>query len=158
MFGCGDPRLADFAMINAVGRGLDTTTAVGRLLFTGHFLKYPGMKVVLSHGGGALPFMLGRLQHNAAIHPGQFADPTEGFRRLYHDTVLLDSDALRFVASKTDATQLMMGSDYPFPIGDMAPCNIVHKAAFSELDTSAILGGTAARLFQLDGGCDGAHG
>jgi aminocarboxymuconate-semialdehyde decarboxylase len=65
---------------------------------------------------------------------------------------------LRFVASKTDATQLMMGSDYPFPIGDMAPCNIVHKAAFSELDTSAILGGTAARLFQLDGGCDGAHG
>ena len=158
MFGCGDPRLADFAMINAVGRGLDTTTAVARLLFTGHFLKYPGMKVVLSHGGGALPFMLGRLQHNAAIHPGQFADPTEGFRRLYHDTVLLDSDALRFVASKTDATQLMMGSDYPFPIGDMAPCNIVHKAAFSELDTSAILGGTAARLFQLDGGCDGAHG
>ena len=158
MFGCGDPRLADFAMINAVGRGLDTTTAVARLLFTGHFLKYPGMKVVLSHGGGALPFMLGRLQHNAAIHPGQFADPTEGFRRLYHDTVLLDSDALRFVASKTDATQLMMGSDYPFPIGDMAPCDIVHKAAFSELDTSAILGGTAARLFQLDGGCDGAHG
>ena len=158
MFGCGDPRLADFAMINAVGRGLDTTTAVARLLFTGHFLKYPGMKVVLSHGGGALPFMLGRLQHNAAIHPGQFAAPPEGFRRLYHDTVLLDSDALRFVASKTDATQLMMGSDYPFPIGDMAPCNIVHKAAFSELDTSAILGGTAARLFQLDGGCDGAHG
>ena len=158
MFGCGDPRLADFAMINAVGRGLDTTTAVARLLFTGHFLKYPGMKVVLSHGGGALPFMLGRQQHNAAIHPGQFADPTEGFRRLYHDTVLLDSDALRFVASKTDATQLMMGSDYPFPIGDMAPCNIVHKAAFSELDTSAILGGTAARLFQLDGGCDGAYG
>ena len=157
MFGCGDPRLADFAMINAVGRGLDTTTAVARLLFTGHFLKYPGMKVVLSHGGGALPFMLGRLQHNAAIHPVQFADPTEGFRRLYHDTGVLDSDALRFVASKTDATQLMMGSDYPFPIGDMAPCNIVHKAAFSELDTSAILGGTAARLFQLDGGCDGAH-
>ena len=95
MFGCGDPRLADFAMINAVGRGLDTTTAVARLLFTGHFLKYPGMKVVLSHGGGALPFMLGRLQHNAALHPGQFAAPTAGCRRLYHDTVLLASDALR---------------------------------------------------------------
>jgi len=158
MFGCGDPRLADFAMINAVGRGLDTTTAVARLLFSGHFLKYPGMKVVLSHGGGALPFMLGRLKHNATIHPGQFADPAEGFARLYHDTVLLDPDALQFVCGKTGPGQLMMGSDYPFPIGDMKPCDIVHQAGFSEIDTSAILGETAAKLFQLDGGCDGAHG
>ena len=158
MFGCGDPRLADFAMINAVGRGLDTTTAVARLLFSGHFLKYPGMKIVLSHGGGALAFLLGRLAHNADIHPGQFADPLEGFNRLYFDTVLLDPDALRFLCAKTGPGRLMMGSDYPFPIGDMAPLDIVHKAAFSEIDTSAILGATAARLFQLDGGCDGQHG
>jgi aminocarboxymuconate-semialdehyde decarboxylase len=158
MFGCGDPRLADFGMINAVGRGLDTTTAVARLLFSGHFLKYPGMKIVLSHGGGALAFMLGRLKHNATIHPGQFADPAEGFKRLYLDTVLLDPDALKFLCGKTGAGQLMMGSDYPFPIGDMAPCNIVRDAAFSEIDTSAILGGTAAKLFKLDGGCDGHHG
>ena len=158
MFGCGDPRLADFGMINAVGRGLDTTTAVARLLFSGHFLKYPGMKIVLSHGGGALAFMLGRLKHNADIHPGQFADPVEGFKRLYHDTVLLDPDALKFLHGKTGASQLMMGSDYPFPIGDMKPCDIVHNAAFGEIDTTAILGGTAAKLFQLDGGCDGHHG
>ncbi|MCH7711464.1 MAG: amidohydrolase family protein, partial [Proteobacteria bacterium] len=61
MFGCGDPRLADYEMMNAVGRATDTTTAVARLLFSGHFLKYTGMKVVLPHGGGALPYMLGRL-------------------------------------------------------------------------------------------------
>ena len=158
MYGCGDPRLADFGMINAVGRGLDTTVAVARLLYSGHFLKFSGMKIVLSHGGGALAFMLGRLAHNAAIHPGQFADPLEGFKRLYHDTVLLDPDSLRFLCAKTGAGQLMMGSDYPFPIGDMAPLDIVHKAAFGEIDTNAILGGTAARLFQLDGGCDGGHG
>lgn len=158
MFGCGDPRLADFGMINAVGRGLDTTTAVARLLFSGHFIKYSGMKVVLSHGGGALAFMLGRLKHNAEIHPGEFADPSEGFARLYHDTVLLDPDALTFVCGKTGAGQLMMGSDYPFPIGDMKPCDIVNKAGFSEIDTTAILGDTAAKLFQLDDGCDGTHG
>jgi len=157
MFGCGDPRLADFGMINAVGRGLDTTTAVARLLFTGHFIKYPDMKIVLSHGGGALPFMLGRLQHNANIHPGEFADPTEGFRRLYFDTVLTDPDTLKFTAGKTGIDKLMMGSDYPFPIGDHEPCKIVHDAGFSEIDTKAILGDTAATLFQLDGGGCGGH-
>jgi len=158
MFGCGDPRLLDYGLINAAGRGLDTTTAVARLLYAGHFLKYPGMKVVLSHGGGALAFMLGRLQHNAAIHPGEFADPTEGFRALYFDTVLSDPDALKFLAGKVDIDRLMMGSDYPFPIGDMQPCRIVHQSGFSEIDTSAILGGTAAKLFQLDGGCGHNHG
>lgn len=158
MFGCGDPRLLDYGLINAAGRGLDTTTAVARLLYAGHFLKYPGMKVVLSHGGGALAFMLGRLQHNAAIHTGQFADPTEGFRALYFDTVLSDPEALKFLAGKVDTRRLMMGSDYPFPIGDMQPCKIVHQSGFSEIDTSAILGGNAARLFRLDGGCGHRHG
>ncbi len=129
--------------------------AVARLLFSGHFLKYPGMKVVLSHGGAALPFMLGRLRHNADIHPGQFADPVEGFKRLYHDTVLLDPDALAFLAGKAGSDRLMMGSDYPFPIGDMTPCKIVHGAGLNEIDVRAILGETAARLFQLDGGCCG---
>ena len=158
MFGCGDPRLEDFGMINAVGRGLDTTTAIARMLFTGHFIKYPNMKIVLSHGGGALPFMLGRLQHNANIHPGEFADPTEGFRRLYFDTVLTDPEALKFTQGKTGSDKLMMGSDYPFPIGDKEPCKIVHDAGFSKIDTSAILGDTATTLFQLDGGgCSGHH-
>lgn len=153
MFGCGDPRLLDFEMINAVGRGVDTTTAVARLLFSGHFLKYPGMQVVLSHGGAALSFMLGRLKRNAEVHPGQYADPVEGFRTLYHDTVLHDADALKFLSGKAGVDKLMMGSDYPFPIGDMTPCDIVRKASFSEIDTRAILGGTAARLFRLEGGC-----
>jgi aminocarboxymuconate-semialdehyde decarboxylase len=102
--------------------------------------------------------MLGRLKRNLDIHPDQYADPVAGFARLYHDTVLHDAAALAFLAGKAGTHRLMMGSDYPFPIGDMAPCGIVREAGFSEIDTGAILGGTAAKLFQLDGGCDGAHG
>lgn len=148
MFGCGDARLLDYDMINAVGRGVDTTTAVARMLFSGHFLRYPGMKVVLSHGGGALPFMLARLQRNVEIHDG-YADPTEAMQRLYYDTVLFDPDALRFLHGKFGASQLMLGSDYPFPIGDPKPCHIVHAAELSEIDTRAILGGNAAKLFRI---------
>jgi aminocarboxymuconate-semialdehyde decarboxylase len=149
MFGCGDPRLAEFDMINAVGRGLDTTTAVARLLFAGHFLKYPGMSVILSHGGGALAFMLGRLQRNADIHPGRYADPGEGLARLYFDSILFDPQALDFLVGKVGAGRVMMGSDYPFPIGDQCPCRVVERAKLTKLDTRAILGDTAAKLFAL---------
>jgi len=155
MFGCGDVRLEDFAMINAVGRGLDTTTAVARLLFAGHFLKYPKMKVVLSHGGGALPYMLGRLIRNATIHEGQYADPQAGFDKLYFDSVLFDSEALLYLNKKVGPERIMMGSDYPFPIGDMRPCDIVNNAGFCARDAAAILGGTANRLFALEPGCCG---
>ncbi len=152
MFGCGDPRLADFGMINAVGRGLDTTTAVARLLFSGHFLKYPDMRVILSHGGGALPFMLGRLQRNAEIHPGQYADPGEGFKRLYFDSVLFDPQALSFLVGQVGARRIMMGSDYPFPIGDLCPCRVVEQASLTKVDTQDILGDNAAELFELETG------
>lgn len=160
MYGCGDIRLNDYDMINAVGRGLDTTTAVARLLYAGHLTEYPGMSVVLPHGGGALPWMLGRLKRNVEIHPDQYADPSEGFSRLFFDTVVFDPDALNFLIAKAGAEKVMLGSDYPFPIGDHTPCDIVHKAGLSEIDTAAILGGTAAKLFRLEGGCaeEGCNG
>jgi len=157
MYGCGDIRLNDYDMINAVGRGLDTTTAVARMLYAGHFTKYPGMSVVLPHGGGALPWMLGRLKRNVIIHPDQYADPVEGFSRIFFDTVVFDPDALNFLIAKAGADKVMMGSDYPFPIGDHTPKDVVQAAGLSEIDTSAILGGTAAKLFRLEGRCNGHH-
>src|ERR1700740_2023730 len=60
MFLCGEPRLADYDLVNAIGRVPDTSIAVSRLLFSGHLLKFPEMKFVLSHGGAALPYALGR--------------------------------------------------------------------------------------------------
>jgi len=59
MFVCGEPRLADYDLVNAIGRLVDSTIAVSRLLFSGHLLKHTGMNFVLCHGGAALPFGLG---------------------------------------------------------------------------------------------------
>jgi aminocarboxymuconate-semialdehyde decarboxylase len=150
MFGCGDARLNDYDMINAVGRGVDTTTAISRLLFSGHFLKYSGMTMVLSHGGGAIPYMMGRLERNCAIHPGEYASAADGFRRLYFDSVLFDPATLAFLVGKVGAGRVVLGSDYPFPIGDLAPCKIVRDAPLPEADRRLILGDTAKRLFRLE--------
>ena len=149
MFGCGDPRLLDYDMMNAVGRGVDTTTAISRLLFSGHFLKYPGMTFVLSHGGAGLPYLLGRLVRNHAIHPDDVADPAAGLSTLYFDTVLFDPDALDFLCTKVGADKVMLGSDYPFPIGDPAPTKIVEAANLDAKATQLILGDTAAEIFKI---------
>ncbi len=147
MFGCGDPRLLDYDMINAVGRGTDTTTAVARMLFTGHFLKYPKMNFILSHGGGAIPYMLGRLARNFEIHPGKYADPVAGFKQLYFDSVLFAPNALNYLCSCCGHDRIMLGSDYPFPIGDGEPLKVVEAADLDEGQKQMILGGTAAQLF-----------
>lgn len=149
MFGCGDTRLDDYDMINAVGRGVDTTTAIARMLFSGHFLKYPDMTFVLSHGGGALPYLIGRLARNRDIHPGEYADPMAGFAKLYFDSVLFDPRALRFLAEVAGAEKIMLGSDYPFPIGDPDPAKVVREAKLGDAPTMQILGETAQRIFRL---------
>jgi aminocarboxymuconate-semialdehyde decarboxylase len=153
---CGDERLAGYDLINAVGRLADSTTAVARLLFSGHLTRFPGMTLVLSHGGGALPYALGRLKRNRVIHP-EYADPAEGFRRLYFDTVLFEPLALRFLCDVVGADKVVLGSDYPFGIGDPDPCGVVDRTALTAAERDAILGGNAARIFHIDCGC-GASG
>lgn len=128
MFVCGEPRLADYDMVNALGRVVDTSIAVTRLLFSGHLLKYPGMKMILSHGGAALPMVLGRLNRSYIAGQGKYADPVKGFQTLYFDSVVLDADALRLLALKAGAERVMLGSDAPFPIGDPEPCKVVEEA------------------------------
>jgi aminocarboxymuconate-semialdehyde decarboxylase len=152
---CGDERLADYDLVNAVGRLADTTIAAARLLFAGHLTRFPGVKLLLSHAGGALPYALGRLKRNHAIHQ-DYADPVDGFRRLYFDTVLFEPRALRFLCDVVGADRVMLGSDYPFGIGDLDPCAVVEATPLSSAERRAILGETAARIFHVDCDCDAA--
>jgi aminocarboxymuconate-semialdehyde decarboxylase len=149
---CGDERLADYDLVNAVGRLADTTIAVARLLFSGHLTRFPGVSLLLSHAGGALPYALGRLKRNQAIH-SDYADPLDGFRRLYFDSVLFEPRALRFLCDVVGADRVMLGSDYPFGIGDPDPCAVVEATALTLSERRAILGDTAARIFHVECDC-----
>jgi len=149
MFVCGDDRLGAYDMVNAIGRLADTSIALTRLIYSGHLQKYAGADLIISHGGGALPYALGRLQRNNAIHPNQYADALDGFRRLYFDTVLFDPRALRFLCDLAGADKVVLGSDHPFPIGDDNPTLVVEQAPLGDSERRAILGETAKRLFHL---------
>jgi len=149
MFICGEPRLNDYDLVNAIGRVADTSIAVSRLLFSGHLLKFSGMKFILCHGGAALPFALGRLIRNHQISQGKYADPRKGFEAMYFDSCVFDADALEFLAKKAGTDRLMLGSDAPFPIGDPEPKKVVEMAKFTPEQRAKILGITAQSVFRL---------
>ncbi|MCW5603487.1 MAG: amidohydrolase [Burkholderiales bacterium] len=150
---CGEPRLDDYGLTNALGRLEDTAIAVSRLLFSGHLLRFPGIKVVLSHGGGTLPYALGRLSRSYGNSQGKVADPRQGFATLYFDTCVFDADALEYLARKATPRQLMLGSDMPFPMGDPEPQKVVRNAGFATAEMQAILGGTAQKVFRVRADC-----
>jgi aminocarboxymuconate-semialdehyde decarboxylase len=148
MFACGDDRLNDYDLVNAVGRLTDTTTAVSRLLYSGHLTRYPGVNLVIAHGGAALPYALDRLKRSQAVHP-KYAEPEVGFRRLYFDTVLFEARALRFLCDVAGVDKVVLGTDSPFPIGDLEPLKVIEAAGFTPQERRCICCDTAARLFRI---------
>ncbi len=111
---------------NMVGRPAESTIAVAHLLFSGILERYPELVVCVVHGGGFVPYQLGRMQrgfeavsHLAArnIDTG----PTDLARRLYYDTVLHDPHALAFLVERMGADHVVVGTDYPFEMGDPDP-------------------------------------
>jgi aminocarboxymuconate-semialdehyde decarboxylase len=147
-FDAGDSRVGAYGLANAVGRISDALVAVARLVCSGHVTRYGNAKIFAPMGAGGLPFVIGRLQRNAQITPG-VADPVEALSRLYFDSVLHDSRVLKFVVNILGTERLMMGSDYPFPIGDMEPMRIVRDGALNADQIASINGGLAAKLFRL---------
>jgi aminocarboxymuconate-semialdehyde decarboxylase len=150
VFDTTDARIREPDLVNAVARLNDMTAACARLLFSGHFVKYAGMKAVLTTGGGGLPFVIGRLVRNFHANPGKYADPAEGLQQCYFDSLVFQPEALKFLCDKVGADRVMLGSDYPFPIGDPVPVKVVESADLSSDAKDMILGGTAAKMFGIE--------
>lgn len=149
MFVCGEQRLADYDLVNGIGRLVDSSIAVSRLLFSGHILKYSGMKFMLSHGGAALPFGLGRLARSHVVQAGKVADPRKGFAAMYFDTCIFDSDSLDYLVQKAGVDHVMLGSDAPFPIGDPEPLKVFNDAKLTAAQKQLILSTTAQTIFKV---------
>lgn len=146
VFESGDNRVHDYGMANAVGRITDTLIAVSRIIYSGHVLTYRNAKVIVGIGGAALPFVVGRLRRNYALDQ-KLGDPDASLAAMYYDTIVHDPKVLRFLADTVGADRIMMGSDMPFPIGDLAPMKVVEAAGFSGAEAASMNGGLARKLF-----------
>ena len=140
----------DHYLWNTVGNPLETTITAAHLVMAGVLERHPDLRVLLAHGGGALPALRGRLRH-AHEHIGAAGmalhEPVEdSLRRLYFDTVTHDPDVLRALVEFAGADHVLAGSDHPFDMGDPDPAATVRGAGLSLADAVAILGGNAERL------------
>ncbi len=146
VFDAGDARVRDFGMPNALGRITDSLIAVTRIIYSGHVEKYAGAKIVVGIGGAALPYVIGRLRHNHALHPEDMADPVKAMSMLYYDTLVHEPAALQLLIDTVGADRIMLGSDMPFPIGDPTPRAILDGVVLSDADRSSIEEGLVTRL------------
>jgi aminocarboxymuconate-semialdehyde decarboxylase len=147
-FDAGDARVNDYGLANAVGRITDAMVAVARLISTGHVTRYRNARIVVPMGAAGLPFLLGRLTRNHQVTPGT-GDPVEALGHLYTDTIVHDERVLQFVIRMIGPDRMMMGSDSPFPIGDLEPRRIVAAAGLTAEQAASVNGGLAAKLFRL---------
>jgi aminocarboxymuconate-semialdehyde decarboxylase len=149
VFESGDDRVHDYGMANAVGRITDTLIAMSRLIYAGHVTRYSNMKIVAGIGGAALPYVIGRLRRNYSLDKDKLGDPDAALAAMYYDTIVQDTRTLRYLADIVGAGRIMMGSDMPFPIGDLAPLKIVQETAFTDAERASINGALVQKLFGL---------
>lgn len=153
-----DARLAgNGALGNAVGNPLGTTVALAHLIFQGTLDRFPSLKVCAAHGGGYLPSYAGRTDHVCRVAAAQCypsiklrKTPSAYLRDLYFDTLVFTPEALRHLVAEVGAGQVMLGTDAPYPWQDRPVEHVLATPGLDDADRSAILGGTAARLFRLD--------
>jgi aminocarboxymuconate-semialdehyde decarboxylase len=149
VFESGDDRVHDYGMANAVGRITDTLIAMSRLIYAGHVTRYSNIKVIAGIGGAALPYVIGRLRRNYSLDKDKLGDPDAALAAMYYDTIVQDTRALRYLADIVGSGRVMMGSDMPFPIGDLAPLKIVQETSFTDAERASINGGCVQKLFGL---------
>lgn len=142
-----------YYLTNLLGNPFETTLAFAHLLFGGIFNRFPGLKVCLAHGGGFVPYQKGRLIHGhrvraepKAMGVTELPDWTE---QVYFDTLLFDDGALRFLIDSVGAHRVMLGSDYPFDMGEENGAERVRALGLSRAEEQLVLGGTARELFGL---------
>ncbi|HEX7348920.1 MAG TPA: amidohydrolase family protein [Rhodanobacteraceae bacterium] len=109
-----------------VGMPAEQSRAACCLIFGGVLERLPSLRVALAHGGGSFPFTIGRIEHGFRMRPDLVATdnaraPREYFKQLYFDSCVHDPEALRYLLDVVGDTRVMLGTDYPFPLGEQQP-------------------------------------
>ena len=150
----GAERMTEFGLNAVCGNPADSTLCLGYMLYSGLFDRFPKLKICALHGGGFLPYHLGRFdkefETGKGVRPAQAKKPPSAYlKNLYFDTLVYDLDTLEYLKAKVGADRLMLGTDYPYTLGDWLGVEKIQALNCSQADKEAILTGTARRLLKL---------
>jgi aminocarboxymuconate-semialdehyde decarboxylase len=137
----GAKRMQAYHLRNLIGNPLETALAGARLIFGGVLKRHPDLVVILSHGGGALPGIAGRLEQGRRARtecPGELPFAEE-LKSLYYDTIVFDQGALRQLVDAVGADRIVLGTDAPFDMSEADPVAFVKTAGLSDAQVATIL-------------------
>jgi aminocarboxymuconate-semialdehyde decarboxylase len=148
-------RFKDHYFNNVIGNPLETTIAVHRLIFDGVMERFPDLRILLAHGGGYLPAYSGRIDHVwGARGDGRVnidKEPTSYLKKMWLDTVVFTPHQLKYLIEQYGTDKIVMGTDYPYDMGDYNPVELVDLVdTLDGSEKAAIWGGNAKSLLKME--------
>lgn len=137
-----------------VGMPAEVSRAICSLIFSGTLERLPNLRICFAHGGGAFPATLGRIEHGFKVRPDLFQDnpyrPRKYLSKMYFDSLVHEPSKLDFLINLVGADQVMLGSDYPFPLGEAEPGKLIESMNYDETVKEMLLGGAAINWLNLE--------
>ena len=126
----GQDKMPKYWLPWLVGMPAETSRAICSMIFGGVFEKFPKLKVAFAHGGGSFPLTVGRVEHGFTSRPDLCAidnktNPRHYLGKFFIDSLVHDPDALKFVVKMMGEDKVMLGTDYPFPLGENTPGKLI---------------------------------
>jgi aminocarboxymuconate-semialdehyde decarboxylase len=152
--GIGGPTNREYYLWNAYANPAETALTAAHMILSGLLEQHPRLKICLVHGGGHLPYQIGRLDRAFEMRPEArqriTQPPSHYLKQFYFDTVTHSAKALAYLVDLVGVDHVLLGSDYPFDMGSDRPAEIVEALDLTDADRDKILGATAARLLGME--------
>jgi aminocarboxymuconate-semialdehyde decarboxylase len=140
-----------------VGMPAESSLAICSMIFGGVLERLPNLKVAFAHGGGSFPATIGRIEHGFNVRPDLVAvdnqvNPREYLKRIYLDTLVHDPMMMDYLVNLMGADQLALGTDYPFPLGELQPGKLIDSMPYDIKTKERLLHGTALEWLNMEKG------
>ncbi|MFT4772198.1 MAG: aminocarboxymuconate-semialdehyde decarboxylase [Cryomorphaceae bacterium] len=137
-----------------VGMPAETSLAICSMIFGGVFEKLPKLRVAFAHGGGSFPATVGRVEHGFNVRPDLCAvdnpiNPRDYIGKFWIDSLVHDPNVLDYVVKLMGADRIALGTDYPFPLGELEPGQLIHSMSYDDKLKEQLLSGSALTWLNL---------
>ena len=150
----GKDRMTDYWLPWLVGMPAETSLAICSLIFGGVLERLPKLRIAFAHGGGEFPATIGRISHAFQVRPDLCAvdndvDPREYLDKIYLDSIVHEPLMLEYLVKLMGADRIALGTDYPFPLGELEPGKLIEESDFDDATKARMLHGTALEWLNL---------
>jgi aminocarboxymuconate-semialdehyde decarboxylase len=139
-----------------VGMPAEVSRAVCSLIFSGTLERLPNLRICFAHGGGSFPATLGRIDHGFNVRPDLFTDnqhsPRKYLSKMYFDSLVHEAAKLDYLITLVGADQVMLGTDYPFPLGELEPGKLIESCGYDDSVKEMLFNGAALNWLDQDKG------